>query len=213
LISTYAQTVDFYEKNKKSIGIGVAVLVVAVFAIVAYVNNQETNNEKASAELAKVVSYFDSGNYRLAVDGAPEMNVPGLRSIVDNFGGTTSGNHARFYLASALYNLGEYEAALEEFSSFDGSGDMLRIARLAGMASCYEALKNYREAAEHYENAASLVPTDVSVPENLYHAARNFALGGNKERAIELYERLKKNHSTNTYGREADRHIAQLTVS
>ena len=213
MISTYAEVVVVYEKNKKPIGIGIAVLVLAVLGIIAYMNNQDTNNEKASAELAKVAPFFDSGNYRLAVDGAPEMNVPGLRSIVDNFGGTTSGNHARFYLASSLYNLGEYSQALDEFSAYSGSGDILRIARLAGMGACSEALKDHRKAAEYYENAATLVSTDVTVPENLNHAARNYALSGNKEKAIELYERLKKNHATTVFGRDADRFIAQLTIS
>ena len=213
LISTYAQVVDYYDKHKRNIGIGITVVVVGVLGITAYLNNQETNNGKASAELGKVISFFDSGNYRLAVDGAPEMNVPGLRSIVDNFGGTTAGNHARFYLASALYNLGEYAKALDEFSSYDGQGDMLRIARLSGMAACYEAMNDYARAAEHYESAALLVGTDASVPENLNHAARNFALSGDKEKALELYERLKKDHSTSAFGREADRYIAQLSVS
>jgi tetratricopeptide (TPR) repeat protein len=213
LISTYAQAVDFYERNKKAIGIAITVVVVAAFGVIAYFNNQETNNEKASAELGKVVAFFDSGNYRMAVDGAPEMNIPGLQSIVDNFGGTTAGNHARFYLGSSLFHLGEYSRALEEFSSYDGQGDILRIARLAGMAACHEAMKDYRKAGEYYESAATLVGTDIAAPENLNHAARNYALSGDREKAIELYERLKKNHSTTVFGREADRYIAQLTIS
>ncbi len=135
LISTYANVVNFYEKNKKFIGIGLVVVALSVLGILAYRNNQTTNNEKASAELAKVISFFDAGNYRLAVDGAPEMNVSGLKAIVENFGSTTSGNHARFYLASALFHLGEYDQALEEFSSYDGQGEIFQISRLAGMAA------------------------------------------------------------------------------
>jgi tetratricopeptide (TPR) repeat protein len=213
LISTYARTINFYEANKKSIGIGLLVVVLSVLGVVAYRNNQATNNEKATAELAKVISYFDEGNYRLAVDGAPEMNVSGLKAIVENFGGTTSGNHARFYLASALLHLGEYDYALEVFKAYDGQGDMLSVSRLAGMAACYEAKKEFRNAGEYYESAASLIGTDVAAPQNLSNAARNFALSGNKERAIELYENLKKNHPTTTFGREADRYIAELLVS
>jgi len=213
LISTYAKIVNFYETNKKYISIGLVVVVLSVLGVVAYLNNQTTNNEKASADLAKVVPFFDAGNYRLAVDGAPEMNVSGLKAIVENFGGTTAGNHARFYLASALFHLGEYDQALEEFSSFDGLGDVLQVSRLAGMAACYEAKKDFRNAAEQYERAGSLFGTDVFAPENLSHAARNFALSGDKEKAIELYEKVKKNHPTTAFGRDADRHISQLSVS
>jgi predicted negative regulator of RcsB-dependent stress response len=213
LISTYAQAVNFYDKNKKYLSIGVVVLALAIFGIIAYQNNQTTNNEKASAELAKVIPFFDAGNYRLAVDGAPEMNVSGLKALVDNFGGTVSGNHARFYLASSLFQLGEYDAALEEFSEFDGEGEMLQVSRLSGIAACYEAKKDFRRAAEYYESAGTLVGTDVAAPENLSNAARNFALSGDKEKAIELYEKVKKNHPTTVFGREADRFITQLSFS
>jgi hypothetical protein len=46
----------------------------------------------------------------------------------------------------------------------------------------------------------------------LNNAARNYALAGDKAKAIELYKRLKKNFPTTTFGREADRYVAQLSV-
>ena len=42
---------------------------------------------------------------------------------------------------------------------------------------------------------------------------RNYARAGEKEKALDLYRRLKKNYPTTTYGRDADRFIEQLSVN
>ena len=47
--------------------------------------------------------------------------------------------------------------------------------------------------------------------EHLYNAARNYAQAGDKERALDILKRLKKNYPATTYGREAERYITQLS--
>ena len=212
LVTLYAEATNFYERHKRNIHIGITAVVVVVLAIVVYLKNQSDNNERASVQLAQVFSIFDSGSFQAAIDGVPERNIAGLKSIVDNFGGTKAGELARFYHASALYQLGKYEQALEEFRDFSAPDDMLAISRYAGIAQCLEATGKYREAAENFEKAASRDTKDIGAPENLSEAARNYGLAGEKEKALELYRRLKKNYPSTTYGREPDRFISQLSA-
>jgi TolA-binding protein len=212
LVTWYVNVTTWYEKHKKNISIAITVLVLAIVATVVFIKNRSDNNERAMAQLGDVYALFDSGQYQAAIDGIPERNIPGLKSIVENYGSSPSGELARFYLANAYYQMGRYDEALRQFEDFTASDEMLTVSRYAAMAGCFEAKGAFKEAAENFEKAATKYAKDVNAAENLNNAARNFGLVGDKEKAIELYKRLKKNYPTSVYAREADRFIMQLSV-
>jgi len=212
LISSYVKATTFYEQHKKNIGIGLVALVALVVIIVVVANNRATNSTLAMTELGKVFSLYDNNQFQMAIDGVPEQNIPGLKSIVDNYGSTPAGELARFYLASAYFQLGNFDDALKHFEDFSPSSDLLAVSRLSGIAACYEAKGNHGEAGSNFERAATRYTKDVHAAENLYHAARNFAKAGNKDRALDLYKRIKKDFPKSMYARDVDRYIAQLSV-
>jgi tetratricopeptide (TPR) repeat protein len=212
LITSYVKVTSFYQEHKKNISIGITALVIIVFAVVVYFKNRADNNEKAVSQLGQIFQAFDAGQFQSAIDGVPERNIPGLRSIVDNYGNSPTGDLARFYLASALYSTGKYDEALKCFEDFGPSDELLVVSRLAGIAACYEAKGNPKEAADYFERAATRFSGDMSSAENLNNAARNYGAAGEKAKAIELYRRIKKNYPTTTFAREADRFISQLSV-
>ena len=212
LVTTYVKVTSFYEANKRTISIALTALVVAVFAIVIYAKNRADNNEKAVTALGAIFESYDAGQFQTAVDGIPEKNVQGLRSIVDNYGNSASGDLARFYLASAYVQLGRSDEALKEFEDCSPPGELLAVARLSGIGSCYESRGKFKEAAGSFEKAATQYPKDASAAENLNNAARDYAQAGDRDKAIDLYKRIKKNYPTTAFAREADRFIAQLSV-
>ncbi|MBM2841423.1 MAG: Tetratricopeptide domain protein, partial [Bacteroidetes bacterium] len=191
---------------------GLTALVVLVAAVFFYVKNLNADNEKAATELGKVYTYYDNAQYQIVIDGVRERNILGLKAIVEEYGSTHSGNLAKLYLADSYYNLDKFSEALKEYDEFSPEGQLLTVSRYAGIGACQEALKNYNEAAENFEKAATKYPNDLNAAENLNNAARNFAAAGQKEQALDLYKKLKKDHSTTPFGREADRYIAQLSV-
>jgi tetratricopeptide (TPR) repeat protein len=212
LVSTYVKVTTIYEENKRNISIGLTVLVIAVFAAVIFLKNRADNNEKALTALGAIFESYDAGQFQTAVDGIPERNVQGLKAIVDNYGSSPAGDLARFYLAGAYSQLGRYSEALREFEDYSPSGELLSVARLSGIGSCQEALGMFREAAAAFEKAATQFPKDISAAENLNNAARNYGQAGEKEKAIDVYKRIKKNYPTTAFARDADRFIAQLSV-
>jgi len=212
LITSYMKATSFFEQNKKNVQVGLTALVVLIIASVAYMNNQRSNNEAATAELGKVYAYYDNSQYQLAIDGVPERNIRGLKSVVEEYGGTRAGEMARFYLANAYFQLGRYDEALENFEEFSGSDPLLEASRLSGIAACHEAKGNHPEAAEYFEKAATKYPKDPNAAENLHHAARNYGLAGQKGKAVDLFKKLKKEYPTSTFAREADRYIAQFSA-
>jgi len=92
LVTWYAQVTAFYENNKRVIGIAVTAVVVVVIAGLVYSKNRSDNNERALAQLSQVDALYNQGQYQAAIDGVPERNIPGLKSIVDNFGNSRGEN-------------------------------------------------------------------------------------------------------------------------
>ncbi|MBI4549208.1 MAG: tetratricopeptide repeat protein [Ignavibacteriae bacterium] len=217
LVTAYAEATSFYYEHKKHISYVVTALVVMIVAVVIYINNRRANNEKAAVELGKVYSIIDaaasdSRQFKIAIDGQPERGIMGLKSIVENYGGTESGELARFYLANAYFNIGLYDEALKQYEEFSTDNELLHASTLAGIGRCYEAKKEYSTAATYLEKAANAISNSSVTPEYLSSAARCYALAGDKEKAITLYKRIKKEYSTSKYGRDADRYIGQFST-
>ena len=210
LITTYETALSWYETNRKlltNIGIAIVVLVAGGWF---YINNNRTNNEKAANEFAKIFSYYDNGQYQLAINGVPEKNVRGLQAIVSDYGSTKYGNIAQFYLANSYFNSGEYDKAMEAFDDASVDAPILETSRVAGIAACYEAKLNYADAAKYFEKAGKSNANDPNTAEYLANAARNYAKAGNKEQAIELYKLIKKEHSSSAAARDAERYLDEL---
>lgn len=217
LITAYGKVTSFYDLNKKYFNYAFTAIIVIVIATVIFVNNRRANNDKAATELGKVFTIYDAASndirqYKIAIDGQPERGIMGLKSIVDNYGSTKSGELARFYLANAYYNTGNYDEALKEYDSFSNSSDLLTASAIAGIGNCYEAKKEYEKAASSFEKAAGKISNTFNTPDYLNSAARCYGLAGEKEKAVTLFKRLKKEFPKSTFARDADRYISQYSA-
>ncbi len=211
LLTTYSKVLIFYEKNKKYISYAFTGLVVVVIAIVFYLNNRAANNELASIQLGKIFQFYDQNNFHVAIDGQPEKGLNGLKKIVDEYGGTKSGELARFYLANAYYEIGETDKALAEYEDVSVSDNLLQASVYAGIAGCYERKSDYLQAAKYYEKAANKVSDNVLTPEYLNLAGKNYGNVGKKENAVNIFKRIKKEFKESNVARDVDRYIAEYS--
>jgi tetratricopeptide (TPR) repeat protein len=217
VVSAYMQTISFYDQNKKYVNYAFFGLLVVVIAIIVFVNNRRQNNEKAQLEFAKVYAIYDAGatdkrQYTAAIQGKPEQGILGLKGIVESYGSTEAGEVARFYLANAHYNLGEFDEALKNFDDFGGKDPLLKASALAGVGACLEAKKEYPKAAPQFEKAASVFATNPNNPEYLNSAARCYGMAGEKEKAVAILKQIKKDFPQSPFARDADRFISQFSV-
>jgi TolA-binding protein len=211
LVTSYYEASTWYQQNKRTVnGVLTGVVVIAIVAV-AYLNNVNSNNLKATSELGKISSYYDQGKYDVAINGNLQENVRGLQSIVDDYGSTKAGELATFYLADCYYAQGNYDKALQYFLDVHVSDELISASAIAGAAACYEAQANYEKAATTYEKAAFKYTKDVNAAENMFHAAKNYLAAGNKEKAAELFKKVKKDHQTAAIARDIDRWIAEAS--
>ena len=212
LITSYNNFLIFYEVNKKKIFIVAGVIALVGVLLGLYFYKSRISNEEASTALGKIYSYYDQASsdpnsYNVAINGIPERKVEGLKSIVDKYGSTPSGEVARIYLGNAYYATGNVDEAMKMFESFSSSDPTLTAAALAGQGACYESKQNFEQAASMFEKAGGM--QTLSGAEYLQSAARCYGLKGDKAKALELCKKIKKDYPKSAQAREIDRYLSQ----
>lgn len=212
LVTTYFEATTWYSENKKLISSVLTGVVVVAIAVIVISNNIRANNESATTELGKVMSYYDQGRFEQAISGDPQNNIRGLQAIVDDYGSTESGERAKFLLANSYYVTQQYDKALQYYLDADVSDNLLASSVLAGAAACFEAKGDHEAAASSFEKAAYKAKIDDVIAENLLHAATNYSAAGKKEKALELLRKIKKEYSATSYARDVDLYIAGIST-
>ena len=133
---------------------GIAVLVAAFFV---YRGLARAGEEDAARSYIEARQAYFAGNYQLAVSD--------LETFLDSHGDSSYGDDARIFLADALYQAGDPQAAVEalqwfhthEDSPFAVNALMLEAAAYQGMGSLDPAAETYREALERTDVDAQRV--------------------------------------------------------
>ncbi len=210
LVTTYYKSVEYFNRYKQQILIGVGAVAVILFGIFWYVNNVKEKNTEATVAIAKVMPLYNSGSYQEAIEGKPGTDVMGFKKIVEEYGGTEQGNYAKIYLANSYYYLGKYDEALKYYEDYSGGNEIFQATAYAGIAACYEAMGKHEDAAEYFEKAANVSEFNAHNPEYLLNAGINYLEAENKEKAKELFEQIKKKYKKALIVREAERYLSTL---
>ncbi len=210
---TFDKARNYWDRNNKTISIiGLVILLLAGGYLGYKYFIQEPNERKAAEAMFKAEEYYRMDSLEKALNG-DGLNA-GFLKIVDKYGGTSSGNLARFYAGSILLQQGQFSRAAKHLSEFETDAKQIqaRAYKLTGDAFAEqgknkEALDYYKKAAHHFEK------DEVAASDYLFTAAY-FAqrVMNDKEEAIELFKELKKKYSKTEKGFEVDKYLAQLGV-
>lgn len=190
--TAYVRTMTFAEEHRSKLIAAAVAVVVLILALVGYMYWRSVQNGKAEEALGAILPVYEEGQYEQALDGTAD--APGLLEIVDEYGSTEAGNLARFYTATALFELGRVDEAGRHFAAFDGGNDILGASALAGEAAAAELAGDHARAARLYERAASAYPSPATAPDFLMAAGRNHEAAGNVNAARQAYERIARDY-------------------
>ena len=188
VITAYARTMTMAEKYRGALiaaGVGIVVIIFGVLGYTYYMVNQ---GEAANDALGEILPVYESGSYQEALDGTAD--APGLLEIADEYGSTDGGNLARFYAASALFELGRYDEAEEYYEAYDGGEDILGASAVAGQGAVAEQRGDFADAARLYQRAARTYESAATAPGYYLDAARNFEQAGDFDGARAAYEEI-----------------------
>jgi tetratricopeptide (TPR) repeat protein len=208
LVTIYYKTIEFFNEYKKQIYIYGGTLLVIIIAVYWFVDRRSKNNDKASAELAKVLDFYERGSYQEAIDGNPANNVSGLKKIVDEYGSTDNGEAAKIFIADSYAALGKIEDAYKYYDDYSGNNKTFEATALAGKASYFEFKNEYLKAANTFNEAGHLSKENALNAEYLLKASINYISAGDKEKAKELLKKIKDEYKTSMAIRDADRYLA-----
>ena len=123
----------------------------------------------------------------------------GLIKIVDEYGGTESGQTAKLYLGNCYFNMKDYDNAMKQFEDYSGKNDIIKASCLSGIGAVYDAKSDNKKAAEYFEKAAKVNKDLVINQENIFYAVRAYAQAGDKENAKRMYDLLKDQYPKSKY--------------
>lgn len=208
LVELYARALLFYEDHQKLVyGIGIALLAL-ILAIPGYVYYQQQQAKTANRLLGQILPVYERGNFDPALNGSGDR--AGLLTIADDYGGTSAGNLASFYAASALYEQEKYDDALKYYQQFEKGSDFFGASAYAAEASIYENKGKLAEAAEYYEEAASVYENKLTAPRYLLEAGRTYEEVGNFEAAKRVYRTIKEEYPDSDQASEVERYLARV---
>jgi tetratricopeptide (TPR) repeat protein len=199
---------QFIEKNKNLlfyILLGILLIIGGYLGYRKFILGPK--QQEAQAQMFTAEMYFERDSLNLALNG--DGTNPGFLQIIDEYSATKSGNLARYYAGICYLKLGEFENAINHLKDFDSEDLVLGAMALGAIGDCYIELGDNEKALKHYLDAANLNANDFTSPMFLMKAGWTYELMGNYDKAIETYEKLKKEHYRSNESRDVEKYIAR----
>lgn len=204
--STLGQTELFIENNKKTITTVVLVIVVialAIFGVKKYYF--EPREAEAQTAIFRAEQLFENDDYATALNG--DGNNLGFIDVINEYGGTKSGNLARYY-AGICYLDGDYNNAIKYLGEFKGKDHIVKPLATGAMGDAYMELDNAAEAAKCYEKAALESKNSFTSPMMLMKAGFAYEMVNNYQKALEVYKIIKAEYPNSNEGFSIEKNIA-----
>ncbi|NNK13700.1 MAG: tetratricopeptide repeat protein [Desulfofustis sp.] len=169
--------VKFVKENKKMVQAGIAILVISVVAWALYSSYRDNQIKKSSEALFA------------AQELSGQQMLDKLAEVEEDFGGTDAGLWAGVKAAQELMKNGKTSEAQQKFIGVRAelaTSSALWPLVTVGIAQTAEAAGDFQLAISEYE---SLIDLEGYKDIGFLGSARVLELQGNRERALELYER------------------------
>lgn len=198
---------EFIQKNQKTlIIVGIAIVVLAV-AIFAYFKWYKAPREvRAANEMFAAEQWFAQGDFEKALNG--DDTFRGFLGVIDNYSGTKAGNLAKYYAGVANLRMGNYDEAAKWLGKYSGKDTFTKP--LAEMMLGDVAIEQGQtdKAAAHYMKAAKMDDNYITAPTALFKAGMSYIMLGDKTKAADCFNRVKKDYPEATEAQEIDKYIA-----
>lgn len=207
--STLGKTEMFIEKNRNTIMVILGIIIVVVLAIFGVKKFIfEPREAEAQTAIFHAEQLFENDDYATALNG--DGNNAGFMDIINEYGGTKTGNLARYYAGICYLNTGDYNNAIKYLGEFKGKDQMVKPLATGAMGDAYLELDNAAEAAKCYEKAAKESANSFTSPMFLMKAGLAYEMVENYEKALEMYKIIKVEYPNSNEGFSVEKYIAYV---
>jgi len=209
--SALSRTEQFIENNQKIITTVVLVIVILVGAYLLFTRYylQPMENE-ARGQMFRAEQYFARDSFNLALNG--DGNYLGFLDIIEEYGITKSANLAHYYTGISYLRLGQYDNAIEHLEDFKVNDKIIEPQKYGALGNAYLEKGNHDRALDYYQEAIDSDDNAFTRPLYMSKAAFVYELNGEYQKAIELFQEIKRKFPESSQSEEADKNIARLKV-
>ncbi|MRH99093.1 tetratricopeptide repeat protein [Kriegella sp. EG-1] len=163
---------------------------------------QEPKEANAANEMYYPQQYFDEALnnttakdslFNLALNGAEGKY--GFLDIIDEYPGTKSANLANYSAGMAYLNMQKYQEAISHLEDFSSEDAILGALAKGGLGDAFMQLNQPADALGYYESAVKHSLNDYTTPKFLYKAGVASLELGQKDKALQYFERVKNEFS------------------
>ncbi|MCK9612827.1 MAG: tetratricopeptide repeat protein [Bacteroidales bacterium] len=198
---------QFFEKNKNLlfyILLGILVVVGGIFLYNKFILAPKEREAQSVSFYAEM--YFEKDSLDLAING--DGTNPGFLQILDDYGSTKQGNLAKYYLGICYLKKGEFKTAIDYLKDFDADDHIVAPMAIGATGDAYMELGDTDKAIEFYLKAVEKDKNDFTTSFFMMKAAWAYETQNKYDKALELYEIIKKEHHKSYEARDVEKYIA-----
>lgn len=210
-ISFVSKTEQFIEKNQKVIiGIVAAIIVVvlAIFGLKKFVF--EPRNQKANEAIFVAEQFLAQGDFKSALYGdstSTDRYGVGLLQVIDKYGSTKAGKHAKYEAAICFLRLGQYQDALKYAGKYNGKDQLTPVINEMIKGDAEVEQGNNDAAIKHYTKAAKMDDNPITAPFALFKAGVVYLMIEQNAKAAECFQTIKSDYPESSLSTEMDSFI------
>ena len=203
-----AQSQVWLAEHRKKLFIGGGIVAVILIAAVLISNQRETAFVESRRALQEVQSQLS--------EAGQEDWVSPLLQVADQYQGTSGGMEALYTAAEIALSQDDNEQAIQLYERFLDEYDgeyMLDTGARAGLATAYENLGRFEEAAQLYDRIAH----DKDARHDRYYALLNegraWYMAGNYNEARNTFQTILDEKETGDFRVRAEEELARIEVT
>ncbi|MCX6269897.1 MAG: tetratricopeptide repeat protein [Bacteroidetes bacterium] len=202
------KTERFIEDNQKTMMIIIGAIVIIVLGYFGFKKFYIQPREKeAQSQMWMAEKYFEQDSLNKALKG--DGTYPGFLTIIDDYGMTKSANLAKYYAGMIYLKKGEFQNAVDYLKKFKGRDILVASMAKGGLGDAYMELGETEKALDYYLKAANSYTNDFTTPVFLMKAAWTYESQKNYTKAVELFERIRKEYPKSNEARSIDKNITR----
>jgi len=193
------------EDNWQYYVIGLAVVVVLIWALAWQMDRQSAKDFEAAEALSRAQFNYQSG-------GDKQVAILEFSQILEEYGSTDAAGLATFVLGNLNLETRNYSEAISYYQTYlsdFGGNDLDHAAAYAGIAAAQEDQGMYAEAAASFVQAAGASPNGPLVPDYELGAMRNYLANGDAAQAEARLAILEEKHGGTDWVNRGKRLLAE----
>lgn len=200
---------EFARENVKALVAGAALLAAVVAAFLLYSHFRDAKNEEANSAFFITQRDFAAAAAKAPKTGdwesALKPELARAEELTKKFKGTQAAYEAQLMMGDAYYDHANYAKAAEYYkqaTEASVSQSMKALARHS-LAYAYEGAKQYDAAIEQLKQVVGSGEKSLR-GDALMALGRNYAAKGDKAKALEQYEQVKKDFPNSQVAKSAE---------